>query len=159
MKEQTVYYRIVPKKALHKSPLSQGSTQYGSDRLLQFKYCPCCDKTKLTGYFLNTSGIVSDICMDCGNHWYKQKVNKKLQGAVKRGKLKKCPCLFCGCNKNSHGHHWDYNKPYDVDWLCSDHHKEVHSMIRSVAYYATPKDIFVFQLWRNTLQSEVKIYE
>lgn len=34
------------------------------------------------------------------------------------------PCQICG--KKAHGHHSDYSKPYDVNWLCPLHHKAMH---------------------------------
>ena len=44
---------------------------------------------------------------------------------VKRGKIKKTPCVMCG-NPHVHGHHEDYSKPLDVIWLCAAHHKDKH---------------------------------
>jgi hypothetical protein len=41
--------------------------------------------------------------------------------AIKAGKLKKQPCEKCG-NTRVEGHHSDYSKPLDVQWLCRDHH-------------------------------------
>lgn len=41
---------------------------------------------------------------------------------VKRGKVKKEPCVFCGSPENVEGHHEDYTKPLQVDWVCKTHH-------------------------------------
>lgn len=46
--------------------------------------------------------------------------------AIKSGKLIKKPCEVCGKNKVD-AHHEDYNKPYDVMWLCRRHHIEHHA--------------------------------
>lgn len=46
---------------------------------------------------------------------------------VKRGKIKKTPCVVCGDEK-SEAHHTDYTKPLDVTWLCRKHHLELHAM-------------------------------
>ena len=52
-----------------------------------------------------------------------------LQTAVKRGKIKRLPCIVCN-NIKSEAHHYDYNKPLDVIWLCDKHHKEKHMAMR-----------------------------
>ena len=49
--------------------------------------------------------------------------------AIKSGKLKRLPCVVCGCAE-SHGHHEDYSKPLDVVWLCAAHHAERHNELR-----------------------------
>lgn len=58
----------------------------------------------------------------------KIKAQRKLQKAVKIGKIKRLPCSVCGSAK-SVGHHPDYSKPLEVIWLCHIHHKKVHYTI------------------------------
>ena len=53
------------------------------------------------------------------------KAHTAVHNAVRDGKLIKLPCRVCGSEK-VHGHHEDYSKPLDVDWLCAIHHKERH---------------------------------
>lgn len=48
-----------------------------------------------------------------------------LNQAIKSGKVIRMPCVVCGDPK-SQGHHPDYNKPLEVDWLCALHHKQEH---------------------------------
>jgi len=48
-----------------------------------------------------------------------------LRRATAKGTIIRQPCRVCG-NVNSHGHHKDYSKPLNVDWLCDKHHKEEH---------------------------------
>lgn len=50
---------------------------------------------------------------------------KKVSSAVYYGTLSKYPCEVCG-DKKSQGHHEDYDKPLEVNWLCDSHHKELH---------------------------------
>lgn len=65
--------------------------------------------------------------------WAKKNKNKVsasiiVNQAIKKGTLKRLPCGICGDPK-SHGHHEDYNKPLDVKWLCSKHHRLEHLKI------------------------------
>lgn len=50
----------------------------------------------------------------------------RLNNAVASGKIQKLPCAVCGSTFKVQGHHHDYSKPLDVDWLCQEHHKEKH---------------------------------
>lgn len=59
---------------------------------------------------------------------YKKKCASMVATALGNGSLIKEPCIICS-NKNSHGHHYDYNKPLDVVWLCNKHHKELHTRL------------------------------
>ena len=45
--------------------------------------------------------------------------------AVRDGRLVKMPCVVCG-NSRSFAHHDDYDRVFDVVWLCGIHHKEIH---------------------------------
>ncbi|GAB1444371.1 hypothetical protein MASR2M39_32290 [Ignavibacteriales bacterium] len=45
--------------------------------------------------------------------------------AVERGLINKEPCSICG-DTESFAHHENYDKPFDVIWLCRQHHTEVH---------------------------------
>lgn len=51
----------------------------------------------------------------------KSAVRAKLRRAVTAGKIEKLPCDICGSSKVE-AHHQDYNKPFDVVWLCRRHH-------------------------------------
>jgi hypothetical protein len=63
---------------------------------------------------------------------YLDKTNRamyKLQYAVKIGKIKK-PTTCSVCNKVSskiNGHHENYNKPFEVIWLCNGCHQKLHN--------------------------------
>jgi hypothetical protein len=41
---------------------------------------------------------------------------------VKRGAIKKGPCVICGTREKIEGYHEDYSKPLEVVWLCRGHH-------------------------------------
>lgn len=51
-----------------------------------------------------------------------------LYWAVRRGELKRQPCVRCG--GKAQGHHEDYSKPLDVVWLCPKHHMQRHKEMR-----------------------------
>ncbi len=38
-------------------------------------------------------------------------------------------CKMDGCLELGERHHEDYNKPYEIRWLCRKHHKELHRQI------------------------------
>lgn len=48
---------------------------------------------------------------------------------IRRGKVEKLPCLFCG-SLNSEAHHRDYSKPLEVTWLCRKHHLMNHEVYK-----------------------------
>lgn len=52
-------------------------------------------------------------------------VRQKTRRAVAKGTLKKEPCENCG-NPKAEIHHYDYNKPMLVSWLCKKCHAEWH---------------------------------
>lgn len=66
---------------------------------------------------------------------YKQKYPDKtkarylVSNALRDGRLIKQPCEICGQIEDVEGHHEDYSKPLDVNWLCVIHHAERHVKI------------------------------
>lgn len=60
---------------------------------------------------------------------YKDNVRVKTYHAIRSGKLIRNPCEVCGEIKVE-AHHDDYDKPYDVRWLCVQHHHEFHGRQR-----------------------------
>ena len=59
------------------------------------------------------------------NNVEKHTAHKKLNAAVRHGKITQLPCEKCG-DLRTHGHHDDYSKPLSVRWICAKHHKELH---------------------------------
>ena len=49
----------------------------------------------------------------------------KTRNLIKRGTLKRKPCVVCG-ERQVIAHHEDYLNPYMVIWMCELHHKEYH---------------------------------
>ena len=59
------------------------------------------------------------------------KSRQTLRNAVYRGKIKKEPCEVCGKIRVC-GHHKDYSKPLEVNWLCSTHHGQIHRKYEAI---------------------------
>ena len=59
------------------------------------------------------------------NNPQKLRAQMRLQTAVRRNKLSKLPCSYCGDVK-SVAHHPDYSKPLEVIWVCKVHHRQIH---------------------------------
>lgn len=63
-----------------------------------------------------------------GKRYYlnnKKKVHARylINYAVKMNRMEKLSCQYPNCKSDySEGHHWDYNSPLQVTWLCSSHH-------------------------------------
>lgn len=52
-----------------------------------------------------------------------------LRQKIRSGKMQRLPCEVCG-EPQTHAHHHDYSKPFDVSWLCKLHHAEIHAAER-----------------------------
>ena len=63
---------------------------------------------------------------------YREKYPEKVKAqqifnyALKSGKTERSPCEICGEIK-VHAHHDNYQKPFDIRWLCPIHHKAAHA--------------------------------
>ncbi len=62
----------------------------------------------------------------------KIRAQRMVINAVQRGRIEKPDACSC-CGKNTpgnilHGHHDDYSKPLEVDWLCASCHGLRHSL-------------------------------
>ena len=63
-------------------------------------------------------------------HPDRHKTHVEFALAKRSGLLEKKPCEICGTDKKIHGHHEDYNKPLDVNWLCRSCHDLWHNIKR-----------------------------
>ena len=55
------------------------------------------------------------------------KVHDKVCKHLKRGNIVKGPCIVCGTTEKVQAHHEDYNKPFEIMWLCCKHHIQLHT--------------------------------
>lgn len=57
----------------------------------------------------------------------KSRIYARIHLAVKSGKLRKpTQCEICGKEAQTEGHHKDYSKPLEVQWLCPHCHQVAH---------------------------------
>lgn len=62
----------------------------------------------------------------------KTKAREILNSAVRSGDIiKPTMCEACGKKKKLNGHHEDYSKPLEVEWLCNACHSEKHLIVDS----------------------------
>ncbi len=64
----------------------------------------------------------------------KQKAHWKLHWQIKKGNIRRQPCIICG-ETRSNGHHEDYSKPLEVIWLCHEHHRALHTNKLNIENY------------------------
>lgn len=57
----------------------------------------------------------------------KSDARHELKLAIRRGIIKRGPCVECGTPK-ADAHHNDYLQPLEVVWLCRLHHEELHRL-------------------------------
>jgi len=60
---------------------------------------------------------------------FKHKARCKVQYAIRSGKIKREKCKIRDCDVLAEAHHEDYSQPYNVVWLCKQHHTEYHSKV------------------------------
>lgn len=77
----------------------------------------------------------------------KKNVRKKIltrtttRNAIYNGKIEKKPCQECG-NKDSQAHHENYDKPFEIIWLCKNCHHKLHrkwSLDKALSMYKRNK--------------------
>lgn len=57
----------------------------------------------------------------------KEQAHKRVARAIRSGKLvKPTRCSQCSSNEKIEGHHYDYDKPLDVIWVCQPCHNNIH---------------------------------
>lgn len=98
----------------------------------RIKYsCRPCDADKLRRYRHTPKGKkqnLEKVRRHRKRHPKKEKARRKLRYAVESGKIKVPPtCSVVGCKSDDlQAHHFDYSLPYNVLWLCRNHHNQLH---------------------------------
>lgn len=71
-----------------------------------------------------------------GTKRWKEQQRALTLAAIKDGRIKRTPCRLCGTERREHriqAHHWDYNKPLDVYFVCWRCHMTVHRVLAAVS--------------------------
>ena len=90
-----------------------------------------------------TARAVQELCSGCSDKasYYatkryrakfpeKNRVRDRTNKRINRDKtLDRQSCQVCG-NENSETHHYNYDHPLNVNWLCKKHHVELHNRIK-----------------------------
>lgn len=63
-----------------------------------------------------------------GRNRKKNRAKDRVNYAIRRGTIQRQPCETCGSWDHVHAHHDDYDKPLEVRFLCSKHHREWHRL-------------------------------
>jgi len=103
---------------------------YG-DLILQEPLCPSHYsllkrlETKQEKYFATRNRVREQQKTASLSRFVKTKARYATTLAIKAGGIEKTPCTVCG-EVSSETHHFDYNDPMNVTFLCTKHHKEWH---------------------------------
>jgi hypothetical protein len=78
------------------------------------------------------------------------KARKSVYQAIKNGKLERSKnCTICGIKTKTDAHHYDYEKPENVTWVCKKCHGIIHAGLRK----KTPKEVKNGSTKRKTKKS------
>ena len=78
----------------------------------------------------------TDVVKNCikkwrDNHPKEILAHSEFHRAIYSGKIiKPLKCSLCGSETKLVGHHFDYNKPLEVIWLCYSCHRIIHNKIK-----------------------------
>jgi hypothetical protein len=81
-------------------------------------------------YQANREKVVAGVAKYRKANPEKRKAHTAVASAIKSGKLVSLPCSECGETKTE-AHHYAYDMPLDVIWLCRKHHRQLHREHRS----------------------------
>ncbi len=104
-------------------------------------FCKTCTKSRVTSHRKENIERIRAYDRDRGNRQTiedqrdyrnrnpeKHKAHNAVNNAVRDGRLLKPDCCsVCSASGRIEGHHHDYSKPLDVEWLCAACHKSRHA--------------------------------
>ena len=124
-KEEKAAYDKARYQANKEKILAQSATYYQANREKVIA-------KRATYYQANKEKVVARISKYRKANPEKLKAHTAVASAIRRGKLVSLPCSECGETKTE-AHHYAYDMPLDVIWLCRKHHRQLHKEHRSYA--------------------------
>ena len=90
--------------------------------------CNDCNNKYVRKFYSNNKKIAREIMYkSIAKYPHKQKARIKVRAAILSGILtrpERCP--ICDSDKKIEGHHKDYSKPLEVEWMCTMCHRQTH---------------------------------
>jgi len=121
---KTVYCGMRKKeKGVIKTTCSKCSEELDDSRKGKYRYCKKCHASHMRA----TRPKHCELS-------YEQRIKSNARAYtneyIRRGVIKKMPCVICGDEK-SEAHHEDYGKPLNIVWYCRLHHIRYHESKRA----------------------------
>lgn len=128
------------------------------------KLCPSCKVIKDVKYFYNdrtNKDGKASRCKDCcptiskmaafsvynsSKGDIKLHAHKAVRAARTLRLLTTQPCILCQKTPSVIAHHFDYNLPLMIFWLCSTCHGKVHNFMHNIERFYESN--YAFNLWR-----------
>lgn len=96
-------------------------------------YCKQCEMQKNNDYFKKRYNsdpefrekIKISVRKSENKFSEKRNVRNIFNNYMVKNNINRGLCELCG--KKAEGHHFDYNKPLEVVWVCRTHHKKIHT--------------------------------
>lgn len=129
MNKEIVYTNYCSRCKTTRRPL----VKYSRTPNKQYHLCRDCNAKKAKKYYIN--GGDEKILFAKRKNYRKYPEKQKARGLLKMGILsgkvrKPKHCSICGTTtKRIEGHHKDYSKPLEVEWLCTACHADSHKNI------------------------------
>ena len=109
------------------------SANFCKDKTRKDNLCPqckVCREAYQKTYTQTTSGKIRRNTAGkryCQNHPEKKSAKNAVHLAIKNGIIRRSVfCESCGLPAKTEAHHFDYNKPLKVEWLCRTCHIKIH---------------------------------
>ena len=93
---------------------------------------PKISKAKKKNYDINKDKIRKYAIEYAGRNRKETLARNLMNYAKKKKNIIQQPCERCGLEKNICGHHEDYGKPLDVNWLCKSCHAIRHQELKTL---------------------------
>jgi hypothetical protein len=121
------------RKICRKCKVNKGTMKMSKTSSGYLYWCRDCNTKRLQKYRNKNRDKINEIARNCyQKHKKEQNARMALNQAVKRGDIERPhSCSKCGSTEQIEGHHEDYNKPLDVEWLCRPCHATLHRNLKN----------------------------